>query len=72
MNAALEMRPSAESELDREIETLIGKLAHGLASPNDLERLHVLSSQRARLMQPASVQRFRGLALGNGGLQPKK
>lgn len=72
MNAALEMRPSAESQLDREIESLIGKLAHGLASPNDLERLHALSSQRARLMQPAVVQKFRGLAFGDDGSPLKK
>ena len=49
---------SIESELDKEIDRLIGKVVNGTASPEEREQLRVLSSRRIRMMQGRSASRY--------------
>jgi hypothetical protein len=54
MNMAERVRitESPEAELIRQIENLIRALAHGKASPSDLQRLHELQKRRVEMMRP--------------------
>jgi hypothetical protein len=58
---------SLESELDFQIEELIGKMVEGSATERDRYRYQELVEQRSKLMIPP--RRTRSLALGHPSVQ---
>lgn len=50
---------SLESEVDRNIDDLVGKIIEGNGTPEDRIRLEELVAQRTRLMQPDRYNPYR-------------
>ncbi|MDF2621225.1 MAG: hypothetical protein K0S00_3884 [Xanthobacteraceae bacterium] len=51
--STIEMHTTVESELDRKLEEIIGKMVDGTATEGDRREYQMLSVRRGRLMSPS-------------------